>query len=38
MANKPGKRLKCAKCGGEVIVTHPGTGTLICCGQEMEES
>lgn len=37
MATQAGKRYKCAKCGTEVLVTKPGTGTLKCCGQEMEQ-
>ena len=35
MANSPGKRLKCAQCGGEVIVTTGGEGTVTCCSQPM---
>ena len=37
MANAPGKRLKCAKCGGEVIVTKGGDGAVSCCSQAMEQ-
>jgi desulfoferrodoxin-like iron-binding protein len=36
MASKVGKRYKCEKCGSEVLVTKAGTGTLICCGEEMQ--
>lgn len=36
MPNESGKRLKCEKCGGEVIVTQPGDGEINCCGQPME--
>ena len=36
MANKVGKRYVCKKCGSEFIVTRPGDGTIICCGQPME--
>ena len=36
MANQVGKRYVCKKCGAEFIVTRPGEGTLICCGQPME--
>ncbi|MBI4318512.1 MAG: hypothetical protein HY675_08485 [Chloroflexi bacterium] len=36
MANDVGKRYICTKCGSEVIVTKGGTGSLKCCGQEMQ--
>ncbi len=36
MANQQGKRKRCTECGGEVIVTAGGEGTLECCGKEME--
>jgi desulfoferrodoxin-like iron-binding protein len=36
MANKTGSRLKCAQCGGEVIVTRAGDGEVRCCGQKMD--
>lgn len=26
---------KCNKCGNVVEVTHPGAGSLVCCGEEM---
>ncbi|TAK31645.1 MAG: desulforedoxin [Chloroflexota bacterium] len=32
-----GKRYKCVTCGSEVLVTKPGSGTLRCCGQEMQQ-
>lgn len=35
MANQPGKRYVCAKCGSEMVVTKGGSGTLTCCGQPM---
>ncbi len=37
MANQVGKRYVCAKCGSGFIVTRGGNGTLVCCGQPMEE-
>ena len=37
MANQLGKMYICSKCGSQVIVTKGGTGTLKCCGQEMEQ-
>lgn len=37
MANQLGKMYVCGKCGSQVIVTKAGTGTLKCCGQEMEQ-
>jgi len=27
----------CQKCGSQVIVTKAGTGSLKCCGQNMEQ-
>ncbi|HZR14533.1 MAG TPA: desulfoferrodoxin [Acidimicrobiia bacterium] len=30
-----GTRLRCAKCGTEIIVVKAPTGPLSCCGQEM---
>jgi desulfoferrodoxin-like iron-binding protein len=36
MANQIGKKYVCKKCGGELIVTRGGNGTLTCCGQPME--
>ena len=35
MPNQMGKRYVCGKCGGEVIITKGGGGTLSCCGQDM---
>ena len=35
MPNQMGKRYMCGKCGGEVIITKGGGGTLVCCGQDM---
>lgn len=38
MAVQPGKRYRCAGCGGEVLVTKPSaTAVLLCCGVEMEQ-
>ena len=37
MANQVGKRYLCAKCGAEVIVTKGGPGTIMHCGQPMEQ-
>jgi desulfoferrodoxin-like iron-binding protein len=37
MANQLGKVYICGKCGSQVIVTKAGTGTLKCCGAEMEQ-
>jgi desulfoferrodoxin-like iron-binding protein len=33
--NAAGTRLKCATCGGEVVVTKAGGGQLACCGETM---
>jgi desulfoferrodoxin-like iron-binding protein len=38
MANQVGKRYKCVKCGSEFIVVKGGTGTIICCGQPLEQN
>lgn len=38
MTNNQGQRKKCAECGGEVIVTNAGDGTLQCCNKEMEDA
>jgi hypothetical protein len=27
----------CGKCGSQVIVTKGGTGTIKCCGAEMQK-
>jgi desulfoferrodoxin-like iron-binding protein len=35
MANQVGKRYRCAACGTEVLVTKPGDGSLLCCGEGM---
>ncbi len=37
MANQLGKMYMCAKCGSQVIVTKAGSGSLKCCGQQMEQ-
>ena len=31
------ERYKCNICGNEVMVTAVGGGTLVCCGEEMEQ-
>ena len=33
--NQAGTRLKCATCGGEIVVTKAGEGTVGCCGSTM---
>lgn len=33
---KKGEIYKCEICGNTVKVTEAGTGTLVCCNQEME--
>jgi desulfoferrodoxin-like iron-binding protein len=37
MSTQAGKRYRCTECGGEVIVTKGGAGSLMCCGRPMEE-
>jgi hypothetical protein len=37
MANQLGKVYICGKCGSQVIVTKGGTGTMKCCGAEIEQ-
>ena len=32
-----GEKYKCNVCGNEVVVTKAGFGTLVCCGQDMEQ-
>lgn len=36
MARK-GERYKCNICGNEIEVTKPGWGTIVCCGNPMEQ-
>ena len=36
MASQLGKRFTCPTCETEVLCTKPGTGSLECCGKEME--
>ena len=36
LANQTGKRYICSQCGSEFIVTKGGTGSIICCTQQME--
>jgi desulfoferrodoxin-like iron-binding protein len=33
---KVGEKYRCNVCGNEVTVTRVGGGTLVCCGQDME--
>ena len=37
MANQAGKRFACSECGGEVVVTKGGDGTVQCCGKPMDQ-
>jgi len=37
MANQLGKVYICGKCGSQVIVTKGGTGTIKCCGGNMDQ-
>ena len=37
MASQIGKIYVCGACGAQVIVTKGGTGTLRCCGAEMQQ-
>jgi len=32
-----GEKYRCSICGNEVMVTKVGGGTLVCCGEDMEE-
>jgi len=32
-----GELYKCIICGNEVRVTKVGSGTLVCCGEDMEK-
>jgi hypothetical protein len=32
-----GKRYECAECGGQMICTRGGNGSLTCCGEPMSE-
>lgn len=36
MVEAEGEKYHCHICGNEVVVTHAGGGTLVCCGEEME--
>ena len=31
------EKYRCSTCGNEVMVTKVGGGTLVCCGEDMEE-
>ena len=35
--SKEGEKYMCNVCGNEVTVTKAGGGTLVCCGEEMEQ-
>ena len=37
MPNQIGKIYICAQCNAQVIVTKGGTGTVRCCGAEMQQ-
>jgi len=37
MANQAGKRFACGECGGEIVVTKGGDGTVECCGKPMDQ-
>ena len=32
-----GEKYRCNVCGNEVVVIKVGRGTLVCCGQNMEQ-
>ena len=34
---KVGEKYRCNVCGNVVVVTEAGGGTLVCCGQDMEQ-
>ena len=33
---KKGEKYVCKLCNNEVVVTHAGGGTLVCCGEDMK--
>ncbi|MDO8735747.1 MAG: desulfoferrodoxin FeS4 iron-binding domain-containing protein [Thermoleophilia bacterium] len=33
-----GEKYLCSICGNEVVVTHAGGGTLVCCGEDMQKT
>jgi desulfoferrodoxin-like iron-binding protein len=37
MPSQIGKIYLCAGCGAQIIVTKGGSGTLRCCGTEMQQ-
>lgn len=37
MTTELGKRYLCTKCGQQLICLQPGTGSLTCCGQPMQQ-
>ncbi|TAK36071.1 MAG: hypothetical protein EPO21_03700 [Chloroflexota bacterium] len=36
MANLLGKRMTCADCGAQVLITKGGQGQVECCNQPMQ--
>lgn len=36
MVEREGEKYHCNICGNDVVVTHAGGGTLVCCGEDME--
>jgi desulfoferrodoxin-like iron-binding protein len=36
-ATKVGSRLRCARCGTEIIVVKAADGPVTCCGEPMAE-
>jgi hypothetical protein len=36
IVNKTAEKLECLKCKKEVVITRPGNGRLICCGEPMQ--
>ncbi len=36
MASQLGKRYRCQVCGTEVLCVKSGTGSVTCCGKEVE--
>jgi len=37
VVEKIGEKYRCNICGNEVVVTEVGGGTLVCCGEDMEQ-
>jgi hypothetical protein len=36
VANQLGKRFVCTDCGTETLCTKPGSGSVQCCGKDMQ--